>query len=66
MVLQYQVPDMSCDHCVKAITRAVTDSIPGVSVQIDLPNHRVTVTGTEDKRVVENAIRGAGYTPTAT
>lgn len=64
MVLQYQVPDMSCDHCVQAITRAVTAALPGAAVRVDLPNHHVTVTGTEDKQAVEGAIRGAGYTPT--
>lgn len=64
MVLQYQVPDMSCDHCVKAITRAVTQALPGAAVQVDLPDHRVTVTGTDDKSIVEGAIRAAGYTPT--
>lgn len=64
-MLQYQVPDMSCDHCVKAITRAVVEAVPGASVQVDLPNHRVTVTGTENKLVVEGAIRAAGYTPSA-
>ena len=64
MVLQYQVPDMSCDHCVKAITRAVTEAVPGAAVQVELSDHRVTVTGTEDKPTVERAIRGAGYTPT--
>ncbi|AOB33597.1 heavy metal transporter [Bordetella sp. H567] len=64
MVLQYQVPDMSCDHCVRVITQAVTQAVPGAAVQVDLANHRVTVTGTEDNPTVEGAIRGAGYTPT--
>jgi copper chaperone len=60
--LQYQVPDMSCQHCVQAITRAVTQAVPGTSVQVDLSNHRVTVTGTKDKSGVEGAIQDAGYT----
>ncbi len=64
MVLQYQVPDMTCQHCVKTITGAVVAAVPGAAVQVDLPNHRVTVTGTEDKFTVENAIRDAGYSPT--
>jgi copper chaperone len=65
MVLHYQVPDMSCDHCVKAITKAVLHVEPGAVVQADLPNHRVQVTGTDARLKVENAIRDAGYSPTA-
>jgi copper chaperone len=65
MVLQYRVPDMSCDHCVKVITRAVTEAVPGTVVQADLANHAVTVTGTDDRAPVERAIRAAGYTPVA-
>ncbi|ARP81394.1 heavy metal transporter [Bordetella genomosp. 8] len=62
MTMQYQVPDMSCQHCVQSITRAVAQAVPGTSVQVDLSNHRVTVTGTEDQARVEGAIREAGYT----
>jgi copper chaperone len=65
MVLQYQVPDMSCDHCVKVITRAITEAVPGTAVQADLANHAVAVTGTDEGLRVEAAIRAAGYTPTA-
>jgi copper chaperone len=65
MVLHYQVPDMSCDHCVKAITQAVLQAAPGAAVIADLPNHRVEVTGTDARLKVENAIRDAGYSPTA-
>ncbi|OZI29766.1 heavy metal transporter [Bordetella genomosp. 10] len=64
MVLQYQVPDMTCGHCVKTITGAVTTAVPGTAVQADVATHRVTVTGTDDKTIVENAIREAGYSPT--
>jgi copper chaperone len=64
MVLRYQVPDMSCDHCVRAITKAVQAVEPGASVQVDLPNHRVQVTGTEESIRIEHAIRDAGYSPT--
>lgn len=36
-------PDISCAHCVAAITRAVS-AIPGVeSVDIDIPSKRVAI-----------------------
>ncbi|ANN80525.1 heavy metal transporter [Bordetella flabilis] len=65
MVLQYHVPDMSCDHCVKVIGEAVSQAVEGATVQADLRSHTVRVAGTEDKTAVEAAIRSAGYTPAA-
>jgi copper chaperone len=63
MTLHYQVADMSCDHCVKAVGDAVRKAVPGATVQVDLGTHHVTVDGTEDKAKVEAAIQDAGYTP---
>jgi len=65
MTLEYQVPDMTCGHCVKTITGAVTTAVPGATVAADVASHRVTVTGTTDHTAVEAAIRDAGYSPTA-
>ena len=40
---QFQVPGVSCQHCVNAITREVS-ALPGVqSVQVALDNKTVTV-----------------------
>jgi copper chaperone CopZ len=37
------VPDISCDHCERAI-RGALEPLPGVeSVTVDIPAHRVTV-----------------------
>lgn len=63
MSIEFQVPDMTCGHCVKTITGAVTAAAPGASVAVDLPAHRVTVTGTDQADKVEAAIRDAGYKP---
>lgn len=61
----FTVEDMSCGHCVGAITKAVEGAIPGARVACDLPTHRVTVTGAADARAVEKIIADAGYTPKA-
>ena len=63
MSIEFQVPDMTCGHCVKTITGAVTAAAPGASVAVDLPAPRVTVTGTDQADKVEAAIRDAGYEP---
>lgn len=64
MSIEFQVPDMTCGHCVKTITGAVTAAAPGASVAVDLlPTHRVTISGTDQADKVEAAIRDAGYEP---
>lgn len=62
-MLQYSVQDMSCQHCVKAITAAVTQVAPGANVAIDLERHLVRVDQASDSEKVAAAIRDAGYTP---
>lgn len=63
MTIAFQVSDMTCGHCVKTITSAVNDAVPGAVVAVDLPTHRVTITGTDQADKVEAAIRDAGYEP---
>ena len=63
-MFQYTVQDMSCEHCVKAITAAVTGVAPGATVHIDLERHLVRVEQAGDSEQVAAAIRDAGYTPT--
>ncbi|MCH4581144.1 heavy-metal-associated domain-containing protein [Achromobacter xylosoxidans] len=63
MSIQFQVLDMTCGHCAKTITGAVTAAVPGASVAVDLSTHRVTVTGSDQVDKVEAAIRDAGYEP---
>ena len=63
MSIEFQVLDMTCGHCVKTITGAVTAAAPGASVAVDLPTHRVTISGTDQADEVEAAIRDAGYEP---
>ncbi|HEX5983539.1 MAG TPA: copper ion binding protein [Solirubrobacterales bacterium] len=64
MTLTLQVPDMSCGHCVQAVSDAV-GKVAGVSdVKVDLDAKRVEVEGegVEAAQVTE-AIREAGYEP---
>ncbi|PJM86266.1 heavy-metal-associated domain-containing protein [Achromobacter ruhlandii] len=63
MSIEFQVPDMTCGHCVKTITGAVTAAARAAGVAVDLPTHRVTISGTDQADKVEAAIRDAGYEP---
>jgi copper chaperone CopZ len=60
---QYKVPDISCEHCVRAITNELV-SVPGVEVvNIDIPTKIVTVrhaNSVTDEQIVAT-IAEAGY-----
>ena len=63
----FSVPDMSCGHCVNAITRAIADADPAATVAADLEHRRITVTGGSlDAEALRAIIADAGYTATAT
>ena len=59
----YTVPDISCDHCKRAIEDQVTPLAGVDKVSVDIDNKTVTVTG-GDPAAVEAAIADAGYTIT--
>ena len=56
----YSVPDISCDHCVSAITGAVTPLDGVAKVDVDLEAKQVTVDGGDDT-AIRAAIDDAGY-----
>lgn len=62
-MLTFQVNDMTCGHCVGAITKAVKAVDRDASVTVDLARHLVHVQPTEaDARALSEAIVEAGYT----
>lgn len=65
MNISFQVPDMTCNHCVKSITNGIHAAAPDVSVLCELETKKVTVAGTADVKLIETAIREAGYHPNA-
>lgn len=62
--MEFQVPAMSCGHCVKAITQTLAEFDPVAQVSIDLPSKKVTVQTTQEREKVAAALAEAGY-PTA-
>ena len=60
-MLTLTVTGMSCEHCVKAVTRAVR-GIPGAgAVAVDLDHGTVAVQGNPDPGAVRAAIVEEGY-----
>ena len=55
------VPDMSCDHCVRAISSEVA-VVPGVeTVDVQLAAKTVRVTGDASEDAIRAAVVEAGY-----
>jgi copper chaperone len=63
-MLTFQVNDMSCGHCVRAIKEAVRELDADASVDVDLGRHLVRVQSDRlDAPRVRAALLRAGYTP---
>ena len=60
--IEYRVPDMSCGHCQKAVTEAISPIVGVESVRVDLETKLVTVEGEGlDDAALRAAIVEAGY-----
>jgi len=61
--MEFQIPAMSCGHCVGVITQTVQQLDPAATVSADLATHRVTVQTTQERQAVAQALAEAGYPP---
>jgi copper chaperone len=58
-----RVPGMTCRHCVRAVSAAVSD-VPGVSaVAVDVTTRSVEVRGPAEPAAVRTALAAIGYPP---
>lgn len=63
-MVTFEVNDMTCGHCVSAITKAVAFVDPGAKVDVDLAAHRVEIEPVASTApVLGDAIETAGFTP---
>lgn len=58
---QVQVKGMSCQHCVKAVTKALQTQDADAQVQVDLPNGQVQVVTAMSREAVIHTIEEEGY-----
>ena len=65
-MISFEVNDMTCGHCVDAITKVLKATDKDAEVRIDLSRHLVEIEpGGSDAEALGNAIVKAGYTPVA-
>ncbi|WP_198373292.1 heavy-metal-associated domain-containing protein [Roseomonas rosulenta] len=60
----FDIPDMTCGHCVMTITQAVQSVDAAAQVQADLATHSIGVTSTASAASLSAAIAAAGYANT--
>ncbi|MFO1133068.1 MAG: heavy-metal-associated domain-containing protein [Hyphomicrobiales bacterium] len=59
--MKFNVPDMSCGHCVATITKAVKALDPAAEVKTDLAAKSVTVESAVPASSIARALDEAGY-----
>lgn len=59
----FVLPDMSCGHCVRAITEAVRGADPQAELTVDLPARSVQLRSALSRQALAAALAEAGYAP---
>jgi copper chaperone len=62
-MMEFQVNDMNCGHCVKAVTQTVQSLDPQAEVSVDLVSKKVSVQSVESREAIAAALAEAGYPP---
>ncbi len=60
---EFEIKNMSCGHCVGAITKAVKQLDPAATVETDLASKIVKVDSSQGREVLAAALAEAGYAP---
>lgn len=62
-VIEWNIPNMTCGHCVGVVTETVRAADPNAEVQIDLASKTVRVQTGQDPASIAKALAAEGYTP---
>lgn len=61
--MQFQLDNMNCGGCAKSVTKAIHSVDPQATVDIDLPQKRVTVTSDADETTIAAVLEDVGFPP---
>lgn len=62
-MLDFQLPTMTCQHCVKVVTQTVQAADPDARIEIDLAVHRLQVETGVGRDELAARLADAGYQP---
>lgn len=57
----FNVEGMSCNHCAKAVTKAIQQLDPQAQVQVDLPGKNIEVESSQAREAIARVIADEGY-----
>jgi copper chaperone len=57
----YRIGGMTCDGCVRSVTKAIGRAAPGARVSVDLATGRVTIDGDAPEPAIARAVEAAGF-----
>jgi copper chaperone len=60
-MIRLSIPDMSCGHCVEAVTQAVKKADPDATLNIDLGGRTAAIETRTPSETLAAAIEQAGY-----
>jgi len=59
--MEFDVPAISCSHCVKAITETVKSLDPGAQINVNVASKKVTIESATERTTFAMALTEAGY-----
>ena len=59
--MEFDIPAMTCGHCVKAVTQTVQSLDPDAKISVELASKKLTLQTTKDRQTVATALTEAGY-----
>lgn len=63
-MIEFEVKNMSCGHCVGNVTKTVKQIDPAAVVEVDLASKKVSIQSTADQTTLVKALTEAGYPAT--
>ena len=60
-MIELQLPDMTCGHCVRTVTEVARRLDPGAQVQTDLGTHTARFQTQTDAQTLRKALEEEGY-----
>lgn len=61
MTTTYRIEGMTCDGCVRSLSKALTSALPDREIEVILKEGLARVSGKPDDVAVEEAVEGAGF-----